>query len=87
MARTASDLKGDGVYTDKLPTYRALIPSVQHSTFSKCTNHIERKHLTVRCHVKRLNRRTLGFSRSVSMLQAVMKIYFWANDKCQSNRH
>lgn len=65
------------VYTDKLPNYKSLLPISIHSTKYRGTNHIERKNLTLRTHLKRLSRRTICFSRSESMLSACLKIYFW----------
>ncbi|WP_343791129.1 IS1 family transposase, partial [Wandonia haliotis] len=38
---------------------------------------IERKNLTLRTHVKRLNRRTICYSKSLLTLSAIMRIYFW----------
>ncbi len=64
-------------YTDKLPLYKSLIAKEFHSTKFRATNHIERNHLTLRTHLKRLNRRTLCFSRSLLILTAILKIYFW----------
>ena len=54
-----------------------LIPSNIHSTRPFGTNHIERIHLNLRTHLKRLNRRSIGFSRSQTLLTASLKIYFW----------
>lgn len=65
------------VFTDKLPNYKSLLPSTIHSTKYRGTNHIERKNLTLRTHLKRLNRRTICFSKSVAMLSACLRIYFW----------
>lgn len=65
------------IYTDKLDLYRSLIPAAIHKVHKRCTNHIERKNLTLRTHLKRLNRRTICFSKSISMLFAIVKIYFW----------
>ena len=65
------------VFTDKLPNYKSLLPRSIHSTKYRGTNHIERKNLTLRTHLKRLSRRTICFSRSESMLSACLKIYFW----------
>ena len=48
-----------------------------HRTKQYATNHIERIHLNYRTHLKRLNRRSICFSRSVVMLLAVLKIYLW----------
>lgn len=65
------------IYTDRLPMYRNLIPSELHKAVPHNTNHIERKNLNLRTHQKRLTRRTICFSKSVVMLSAMLKIYFW----------
>ncbi len=65
------------VYTDKLPNYGWLLPKEIHCTKRHGTNHIERKNLSLRTHLKRLNRRTICFSKSIGMLVAFLKIYFW----------
>lgn len=66
------------VFTDKLPNYKSLLPSTIHSTKYRGTNHIERKNLTLRTHLKRLSRRTICFSKSTAMLQACLMIYFFS---------
>ncbi|MCA4775784.1 IS1 family transposase [Empedobacter falsenii] len=38
-------------YTDKLNTYRLVIPSALHSTRFRSTNYIERNHLNLRTHL------------------------------------
>lgn len=45
------------IFTDKLKHYKSLIPSYIHKTVRFGTNHIERKNLTLRTHLKRLNRK------------------------------
>lgn len=65
------------IYTDKLKQYRFLIPKKIHSIKIRGTNHIERMHLSYRTHLKRLNRRSICFSRSVGMLRDILKIYLW----------
>lgn len=65
------------ITTDKLDIYKSLIPKEMHSTKFRGINHIERQNLTLRTHIKRLNRRTLAFSKSIIILEAVLKIYFW----------
>lgn len=65
------------IYTDKLHLYRYLIPGHIHFTNACHTNHIERKNLSLRTHLKRLNRRTICFSKSTAMLRACLRIYFW----------
>ena len=70
-----SDAKA--IYTDGLDIYQKLIPESIHKIHRRCTNHIERQNLTLRTHLKRLNRRTICYSKSVVMLFAIVKIYFW----------
>ncbi len=65
------------IYTDKLINYKSLISNKIHSTCKYKTNHIERTFLNLRTHLKRLNRRTVCFSKSKSMLLAILAIYFW----------
>ena len=67
------------IYTDGLKLYRILIPPIIHKVRRYGTNKIERKNLSLRTHLKRLNRKTICFSRSISMLTACLKIYFWYN--------
>lgn len=68
------------VYTDKLKSYQSLIPSAIHKVIRFGTNHIERTNLTLRTHLKRLNRKTICFSKSEVMLKAVLNIYFSKNE-------
>jgi IS1 family transposase len=65
------------ICTDGLNTYRSLLPSEIHRVGSTQTRHIERHNLNIRTHLKRLSRKTICFSKSVEMLQACLKIYFW----------
>ena len=66
------------IYTDKLPLYHFLISEPIHCTSRYGTNRIERKNLTLRTHLKRLNRRTICFSKRVAMLSACLTIYLWS---------
>lgn len=65
------------IHTDKLNLYKFLIPSCLHSNKRYGTNNIERKNLSIRTHLKRLSRRTICYSKSIAMLCACLKIYFW----------
>ncbi|WP_446685100.1 IS1 family transposase [Flavobacterium procerum] len=65
------------IFTDRLKNYRYLISEEMHSIKRFGTNHIERKNLTLRTHLKRLNRPTICFSESLVIFTAVLKIYFW----------
>lgn len=65
------------VFTDGYELYRGLIPKGVHKRTKYNINHIERKNLSIRTHLKRLARKTICFSRSREMLEACLKIYFW----------
>lgn len=65
------------IKTDRLNIYQALIPKRQHISNAYNINYIERNNLNLRTHLKRLSRRTICFSRSLLMLMACLKIYFW----------
>lgn len=65
------------IYTDRLRNYKSLIDKSIHRTTLHGTNHIERHNLTLRTHLKRLTRKTICFSRSMAVLTAILKIYFW----------
>lgn len=65
------------INTDKLNLYGYIIPQAIHATKQYGTNNIERKNLSLRTHLKRLNRRTICFSRSIFLLSACLRIYFW----------
>lgn len=64
------------VFTDRLKNYKSIIPQYIHKTARFGTNNIERANLTLRTHLKRLNRKTICFSKSEVVLKAVLKIYF-----------
>ena len=66
------------IYTDNLNIYRTLIPKSIHKVKAYHINHIERKNLTLRTHLKRLCRKTICYSKSILMLTACLKIYFWS---------
>jgi insertion element IS1 protein InsB len=65
------------IFTDRLKNYKSLIEGKFHSVKRFGTNHIERMNLTLRTHLKRLNRRTICFSKSLMVLNSILRIYFW----------
>jgi IS1 family transposase len=81
VIETLKVAKAKAVYTDKLPSYKVLIPRGIHKTVQRGINYIERKNLTLRTHLKRLNRKTISFSKSLLMLTACLRIYFWGKLK------
>ena len=62
-------------YTDKADVYRRYLPPAQHTAGKLSMQKIERKHLTLRTRLKRLARKTLGFSRSRFMHDLLIGLY------------
>ena len=62
-------------YTDDWESYQKLIPSYRHWIGKMGTQRIERQNLNFRTHLKRLQRRTICFSKSEEMHAAVIKLY------------
>ena len=62
-----------------LNTYKTIIPKSIHRVGLMNTRHIERYNLSIRTHLKRLSRKTICFSKSVEMLRACLRIYFWSS--------
>ena len=67
------------IFTDRLQNYKSLIEKNVHKTVRFGTNHLDRFHLTLITHLKRLNRRTICFSKSIVVLTAILKIYLFHN--------
>ena len=58
--------------TDGWPVYSSVFPAEKH-IIGKCwTQRIERMNLTLRTRLKRLNRKTIGFSKSKEMHDKVI---------------
>ena len=68
------------IHTDGLDIYGFVIPKEVHRVKRYCTNRIERKNLSLRTHLKRLNRKTICYSKSLLMLEACLQIYFWHSE-------
>lgn len=62
-------------HTDDWQSYKKLLPASKHKIGKEGTRCIERHNLNFRTHVKRLQRRTICFSKSVEMHDAVLKLY------------
>lgn len=66
------------IRTDEWPGYDSLFldfPKGIHRKGRRITNRIERQGATVRNSVKRLNRKTISFSKSPAMLEACLLLY------------
>ena len=77
VIKTIELAKPKKIFTDKLKNYRYLINNKIHSAKQYGTNHVERANLDLRTNLKRLNRKTICFSKSITVLTAILKIYFW----------
>jgi len=62
-------------YTDNWESYQNVIPEVRHWIGKAGTQRIERQNLNFRTHLKPLQRRTICFSRTKKMLEAVVRLY------------
>ncbi|WP_449387859.1 IS1 family transposase [Chryseobacterium lineare] len=78
IIKTLINSQAEKICTDKLRNYQYLIPKEIHSSKRFGTNSIERMNLTIRTNLKRFNRRSICFSKSIIILNAILKIYFWA---------
>jgi len=74
---TILELDSKHIYSDKLKIYQTLISKEIHKIYPHCTNHIERMNLTLRTQLKPLNRKTIGFTRSVEMLNCKFHLWAW----------
>ena len=71
------ELSPKKIYTDGLNIYPSLIPKGMHQAGKFGTLRIERSNLNLRTNLKRLARKTICFSKSVVMLEACLKIWYW----------
>jgi len=62
-------------YTDDWGAYSKYLKSENHTIGKENTQSIERKNLNLRTRVKRLNRKTICFSKSVIMHDIVIGLY------------
>lgn len=65
------------IYTDGLKMYKELIPKAIHRSGKRKIQHIERKNLTNREHIKRLSRLTISFSKKEEYLDCHLRWYFF----------
>ncbi len=61
--------------TDAWPVYSSILPAEKHIIGKRWTQRIERHNLNLRTHIKRLNRKTICFSKSPEMHDKVIGWY------------
>ena len=71
-------LSPKAIFTDRLNIYASLVPGELHKVKVRGINKIERYHLNLRTHLKRLNRRTICYSKNERILYHIVRIYNWA---------
>jgi insertion element IS1 protein InsB len=75
VIQSLKKLNPSTIFTDKLNIYPSLIkPEIHVSTIHKI-NSIERKNLNLRKDIKCLNRKTICYSKSVTMLAIILMLY------------
>ena len=62
-------------YSDEWAAYAKTLPAHKHYIGKEETRHIERRNLTFRTRLKRLQRRTICFSKNEEMHDAVIKMH------------
>jgi insertion element IS1 protein InsB len=62
-------------HTDHWGAYARHLDPEEHNPGKRNTQKIERKHLTLRTHIKRLIRKTICFSNSTQMHDIVMGLF------------
>jgi insertion element IS1 protein InsB len=62
-------------HTDRWAAYPKILPEKKHQIGKVGTLNIERRNLTFRTRIKRLQRRTICFSKSAMMHDAVLKLH------------
>jgi len=67
-----------GFYTDPRKSYIKCLDPHIHLIGKTGTQNIERTNFNFRTHLKRLQRRTIGFSKSFEMHYNVLKLYIYA---------
>jgi insertion element IS1 protein InsB len=75
LLKKLADSRVNRFHTDKWESYRKLLPKRKHAIGKEGTRNIERHNLSFRTHIKRLQRRTICFSKSEDMHDAVIKLY------------
>lgn len=66
------------VNTDGYPAYPNLLKETIHVKGKRKANHIERQHVNLRKDVACLIQRTMCYAKTIDMLEARLKWYFWA---------
>lgn len=83
LLKKLGDSRVQRFHTDNWESYRKLLPKKQHVIGKEGTRNIKRHNLNFRTHLKRLQRRTICFSKSAEMHDAVIKLYIQHSNHAQ----
>ncbi len=75
LLKQIQDIPISKYYTDDWGAYSRLLPTQQHVIGKDNTWKIERKNLNFRTHIKRLNRRTICYSKNEQVHDNVIGMY------------
>ncbi len=75
LYRKLSAVEVNRFHSDKWEAYQKSLPHHKHDIGKQGTRNIERRNLTFRTRIKRLQRRTICFSKSNEMHDAVIKLH------------
>ena len=79
--KTVNSSSPSKVYTDYLVHYLSLVPCEVHVRGKRGTTHIERHNMNLRTHLKRLNRKTICFTRSAVILYQEYQANVWYQER------
>jgi insertion element IS1 protein InsB len=75
LLKKLEDCQISRYHTDDWQSYKKFLPAKKHKIGKEGTRCIERHNLNFRTHVKRLQRRTICYSKLPEMHDAVLKLY------------
>lgn len=75
LLKKLADCQVTRYHTDNWQSYKKFLPMQKHKLGKEGTRNIERHSLNFRTHVKRLQRRTICYSKLPAMHDAVLKLY------------
>lgn len=85
LTRKLASCQVQRFYTDDWPSYPKVLPTKRHHIGKDGTQRIERRNLNFRTHLKRMQRKTICFSKSPEMHKNVLKLYIHALNSGQQH--
>jgi insertion element IS1 protein InsB len=85
LIQTLANCQVRKFHTDDWQSYTKVLPAKRHQVGKDGKQSIERKNLNFRIHLKRMQRKTLCFSKSPEMHKNVLKLYIHALNTNQNH--